>query len=221
MVQTTRRRDAEASKAAILEAAREIFLSRGFGAARVGEIARTAGVPQGLIYHYFDSKEILFHTVVHDVLAPYFASTTEMLRQGHGREGLELLDRAIDLYFNFLRENPDVVRLMAWSASAQIRARVPELFADMLTGSPMELGIQRLREAQEAGAIRSDMEPAHIIKMFLDLCVHWFMSLDDFCLDAQVPQDDPGAIDRLHDDHLRHIRALVRTGLAPGAESAD
>jgi AcrR family transcriptional regulator len=54
-----RRRDPEASRAAILEAAREVFTERGYARATIREIARRAGVTHGLVMRHFGSKEQL------------------------------------------------------------------------------------------------------------------------------------------------------------------
>jgi AcrR family transcriptional regulator len=50
----------------IVEGARAVFLAQGFDAASMGEIARQAGVSKGTLYVYFDSKEALFQTIVHE-----------------------------------------------------------------------------------------------------------------------------------------------------------
>jgi AcrR family transcriptional regulator len=43
----------------ILEAAFEVFTQKGFSAAKVSDVAARAGVSQGTVYWYFDSKEEL------------------------------------------------------------------------------------------------------------------------------------------------------------------
>jgi AcrR family transcriptional regulator len=48
-----------AKRRQIMEGAREVFLSQGFDAASMGEIARKARVSKGTLYVYFDSKERL------------------------------------------------------------------------------------------------------------------------------------------------------------------
>jgi len=55
-----RRRDPEASRAAILEAARAAFAERGYARATIREIAQRAGVTHGLVMRHFPSKEQLF-----------------------------------------------------------------------------------------------------------------------------------------------------------------
>jgi AcrR family transcriptional regulator len=52
------------SRAALLEAALELFAARGYEGASTRLIAGRAGLPQGLIRHHFGSKEGLFRAVV-------------------------------------------------------------------------------------------------------------------------------------------------------------
>jgi AcrR family transcriptional regulator len=54
-----RRRDPEASRAAILEAAREVFSERGYARGTIREIADRAGVTHGLVMRHFGTKEKL------------------------------------------------------------------------------------------------------------------------------------------------------------------
>lgn len=55
-----RKRDAQATKEAILEAARMVFMNKGYDSAGTREIAERAGVNVALISRYFGSKEGLF-----------------------------------------------------------------------------------------------------------------------------------------------------------------
>jgi AcrR family transcriptional regulator len=55
----SRRRDPDASRAAILESAREVFTERGYARATIREIAKRAGVTHGLVMRHFGTKERL------------------------------------------------------------------------------------------------------------------------------------------------------------------
>jgi AcrR family transcriptional regulator len=59
-----RRRNAEASRAAILAAARAAFAELGYARATMRDIARRAGVTHGLVTLHFTSKEQLFLAAV-------------------------------------------------------------------------------------------------------------------------------------------------------------
>lgn len=57
-----RRKDARPAE--IIEAALDIFAESGFAAAKLGDVAKRAGVVKGTLYRYFDTKEDLFRAVV-------------------------------------------------------------------------------------------------------------------------------------------------------------
>ena len=57
-------------RAAIIEAALEEFISRGFAATRLDDIAKRAGVAKGTIYLHFKDKESMFEELVRTVIVP-------------------------------------------------------------------------------------------------------------------------------------------------------
>lgn len=66
------RKRSEDKNHAILEAAGDLFLSRGFDRASMDEVAKTAGVSKQTVYGHFQSKEQLFRAVIADKVASYF-----------------------------------------------------------------------------------------------------------------------------------------------------
>lgn len=57
----------EATRGALVLAARRLFGERGFAGAPLDEVVRDAGVTKGALYHHFPSKEALFLAVFEDV----------------------------------------------------------------------------------------------------------------------------------------------------------
>jgi AcrR family transcriptional regulator len=116
-----RRRDAQASRRAILDAAELVFSSRGYDGASLGEIGRHAGVSAALPNYFFGGKESLYEAVLARLLVerearlePIAARAVSALeRDGELRPALEVL---IDGYIDFLLERPALVRLMAREA---------------------------------------------------------------------------------------------------------
>ena len=109
MLKTNSRRHSE-----IMEGAREVFLSQGFDAASMGEIACEAQVSKGTLYVYFDSKERLF----------------EAMALAHYRK----LDAAMPSFFEMLGENATCylqnITTYAQACLLFIDAGDPESFAD-------------------------------------------------------------------------------------------
>ena len=74
-----RRRNATATRAAILTSARRAFARSGYDGAGVREIAAGAGVTAMLVNRYFGSKEKLFAEVVADIMTTPDILATEVL----------------------------------------------------------------------------------------------------------------------------------------------
>ena len=64
------RRDPEARRQAILEAALAVFTAEGFAAARLDQVAEKAGVAKGTIYLHFKDKQDLFEQMVREAVSP-------------------------------------------------------------------------------------------------------------------------------------------------------
>jgi AcrR family transcriptional regulator len=65
-----RRPGANATREAILAAAREAFATHGYEKATIRGIARAAGVDPALVHHFYGPKADVFRAAVSDVLAP-------------------------------------------------------------------------------------------------------------------------------------------------------
>lgn len=77
-----RRRDAAATRAAILASARKVFARSGYDGAGVREIAAGAGVTAMLVNRYFGSKERLFAEAIAATMAAPTILTAENLASG-------------------------------------------------------------------------------------------------------------------------------------------
>ena len=67
-----RERRKEARPGELLDAALSLFVSKGFSATKVEDVAASAGVSKGTLFLYFSSKEDLFKAVIRANLADHF-----------------------------------------------------------------------------------------------------------------------------------------------------
>ena len=103
-------RDAEATKARILAAAKREFAKNGLGGARVDDIAEKAHANKRMIYHYFDSKEGLFQTVLE---AAYLdiRSAEQRLNLDH-LEPRAALEKLVRFTWGYYLKNPEFITLV-------------------------------------------------------------------------------------------------------------
>ncbi len=103
-------RDPEASRRALLEAARDEFALKGFAGARVDEIASRAGVNKQLVYHHFTDKDTLYLAVLERLYEDIRAAENELHLFGLQPE--RAIRKLIGFSFDYLAENPHFVALL-------------------------------------------------------------------------------------------------------------
>lgn len=160
-------RDPELTRARIMEAAADLFVEHGFSAVTMSQLARAAGVTKSLIHHHFGSKERLWNAVKEHAFERYFTAQMEM-RERVGEPDAAFLHDSIETYFRFLKDNPKVVRLFAWT----------HLEGDASCGemdkSLVGAGAEWIRQAQKRGLLRDDVNPTHVVAAFVMTCTQWF-----------------------------------------------
>jgi TetR/AcrR family transcriptional regulator len=161
-------RDAERSRAAILDAAERFFAEQGYDATSLTQVGAAAGVSRGTPGYFFRSKAELYQAV----LDRSFAEVSEAVRAGRARalasnESPEtILAGAVSDYFDFLAARPNFVRLIEREA---------------LNGGRMPDGVSHISAGQEAlAAISAELgledsesgEAAQLLLSIISLC--WF-----------------------------------------------
>jgi TetR/AcrR family transcriptional regulator, mexJK operon transcriptional repressor len=125
---------ADLKRRAIVEAAREIFIARGFEAG-IELIAQQAGVSKVTIYNHFGSKVELFSAVIHDALADALGATTSALEKALS-ESDDLREILVETARGWVAgmAKPQVLALRTLVASES--QRFPELGRAWKAGGP-------------------------------------------------------------------------------------
>jgi TetR/AcrR family transcriptional regulator len=197
-------RDPVATRTALIEAAEEIFLAKGFGNTSLSEIARRAGITKSLIHHYFGSKEGLWREVKTRRFMHYAERQMAMLNEA--QPSAELLRASLAFYFDFLRRNPQIVRVLAWMFLEQDQRDCLDIDRRLIAQ-----GVEKIREAQTLGLLRGDIDPRFILFVFIGLCQHWFQDKAHFTESFGVE----GLGQDLDQDYLATIIKVFFEGILP------
>ena len=133
MTETPSRREQarEERRGQILEAALAVFSDKGYHATNVSDVAAKAGVSQGTIYWYFDSKDELFKAAILAVFEQFGADTMiGMLDHETATGKLRGLTSAM-VGFGEVAQNLFTLFLGYWASSPD-RERAAKLWSDLL-----------------------------------------------------------------------------------------
>jgi AcrR family transcriptional regulator len=134
-VKPLRVRQAEATRALLIDVARQSFTERGYAATSIDDIIQQAGVARGALYHHFSGKEALFRAVYETVEGEVVtrvleAAAAETSPWDSVRAGLSaFLDACLE---------PSFRRIVVLDSVSVLQAKVLELGVD-----PVELPMLR------------------------------------------------------------------------------
>jgi AcrR family transcriptional regulator len=158
----------------ILAIAAELFAEKGFATTTVREIADTAGILSGSLYHHFDSKESMvdeiLRTFLDDILARYRAAVAE------GDDPAKILRELVRAAFSALGTHRAAVAVMInefnllvqYPRFAYLREGADE--TERLWAGVVDRGIT-------TGVFRSDIDPRMIYRFMRDaiwVSVRWY-----------------------------------------------
>jgi AcrR family transcriptional regulator len=185
------RADARRNYVQLLAAAKTVFGERGSDVS-LDDVARRAGVGIGTLYRHFPSREALLDALLQDRLATLVAEANELLQRPAGGEAFDTWVAGLVSYMRTYRGLAGTLAPAFCSNSA-------------LSPSCQEMGrcgALLLARAQEAGAVRRDVDPADVIALVN--AVVWT---------AEQRPEDGGRTGRL--------LSLVLDGLRPDATAGD
>ncbi len=106
----TRRRQAEQRRLQFIDTALAVFAAQGFDGTSVKDLAEAAGATQGLLYHYFPSKEALLEAALE---RHYFLPELRRIAApDRDRPAAEVLLELVRGFARVLDQHRDVVQLM-------------------------------------------------------------------------------------------------------------
>jgi len=193
--------DVEGTKRRIQEAALAEFSQFGATGTTIDRIAKRAAVNRERVYKYYGDKAALFSKVVRYELDKLAEDVP--LRQVAGPD--DLADFA-GLSFDYLKEHPDVARLVLWEGLADAGA-----VQDEAERTGLYVGKARaVAEAQRAGLIDSSIAPAHLVFLLIALAVQWWATPQMARMLATGQDDDSPA--RRREAVVQAARRLTAVG---------
>lgn len=152
----------------IMRALRKLLEKKEFSAITWADIAKTAGVNEGLIYKYFKDTRNLLHEVLKDFLEPYL---TRIQLEIKGQRGaLERIRKIIWIHFDIYNSD----RVFAKILLLEVR-NYPGYFKSetyQLIQRYANILLDIIREGMKKGEIRDDISPRNLRQVIIGSVEH-------------------------------------------------
>src|SRR3954452_3932365 len=197
--QQDRTRDADRTRAEILEVATHEFADLGYAGARVDEIAAKTRTTKRMIYYYFGGKEGLYLAVLEQAYR-HIRDLEQQLDVDH-LEPVDALRQLAELTFDHHESHQDFVRLVAIEnihcAQHLVRSEVREVLA----APALDVLTRIMERGRAAGLFRDDVDALDVHMVISAFCV--FRGANRYTFNAIFDRD-------LLDPRLReHLRQMI------------
>ena len=151
-----RERTKAANRAAILDAAREVFAEQGYEAASVRDIIRRTELASGTFYNYFPDKDAIFVALIAETAEEARRRVRAARRSAHTAS--EFVEGGYRAFFEFIVEEPERFAFMR---------RNLETMSNRFGETVLPAGTEEL-----ADDLRAAIAAGHLPPVDVDYCAH-------------------------------------------------
>lgn len=172
---TERERKALARKEHILETALKLFARQGFDGTSTKQIAQAAGVAEGLIFHYFPTKDDLLNSVMESRHS--FVGELRKLLDGADQKSVHVVLRAVaEGWLATLQQEKEITSVLF--GTAQTNPKVGMALKGLIAEGVSRLSAY-LNARVIAGELRSDLPVQTSAHMFFSSLMIFFVANRD------------------------------------------
>ena len=179
----TRKEQKEVRKIQIIQATLDLFVERGYYGTKTSQISKKAGISEGLLFHYFPTKEILLEELVNIGL-----EGMRMPMQIQAENGLDFFYQFTKMLFLQVEKNTFIAKMCVFMAVVAQAEDIPEKLRKLAASVDTIAFCQNWVEAgQKDGSIRKGDVMA-LSNMYW-CSIHGIMS--QYVLRPEIPLPEP------------------------------
>ena len=169
----------------ILEAAKKVFIQKGYAGARMQEIADEAKINKSMLHYYYRNKESLFERILEDAIEAVIPKLVEALMS----EGtvIQKLERLVRSYIDTILEN-SYLPMFLLHEIAQNRMGIIDKMKSKLDQHHVLTRFSKQILDEQAQGILKPIMPQHILLSVMSLIVFPFMAKPVFLKMLDIPK---------------------------------
>ncbi len=157
----------------IKEAARKVFMQKGYAATRTRDIAEESGINLALLNYYFRSKEKLFNEVMQEKMQQFFGVLLPVVNDTSTKLETKI-ELIVSKYMDVLSENPELP-LFVLSEMKTHSDRIKKIL-------PIEKVTRNMSFIKQLKEKRPDINPLHFLMNILGITIFPFIAKPAFGL---------------------------------------
>ncbi len=156
----TRKEQKEKRRNEIMAVGLDLFIRKGYAAAKTQDISQAAGISEGLLFHYFETKEKLYEELI-------------KLGKSHPKTILNDIGDALLFFQTAARDiiqsvktKPFAAKMFVLMTQAQCNEAAPESVKTLLAETDsFDLSVEKIKQGQKNGTIKKG-DPAALAYTF-------------------------------------------------------
>ena len=175
----TRKEQKEARKWQIIQATLDLFVERGYYGTKTSQISKRADISEGLLFHYFPTKEILLEELINIGL-----EGMRMPMQIEAENGLDFFSQFTTMLFLQVEKNPFIAKMCVFLGHVVRAEEIPERLRNLAASvDTITYSQGRVEEGQRDGSIRRG--DAMALSNMYWCAVHGMM--EQYALHPEIP----------------------------------
>lgn len=179
----TRKEQKEIRRQQIIQTALDLFLEHGYYGTKTSQISRRAGISEGLLFHYFPTKENLLEELV-----KIGVEGMRMPMQTAAENGLDFFYQFTKMLFGNVKRNPFIAKMFVFMGHMVRAEDIPERIQRLAVSvDTIMCSRGMVEEGQRDGSIREG--DAMALSNMYWCAVHGIM--EQYAMQPEIPLPEP------------------------------
>ncbi|WP_455622176.1 TetR/AcrR family transcriptional regulator [Parabacteroides sp.] len=205
-------KDTNEMESRIIEAAKQVFVRKGYEAATMGDVAAEVGIGRTALHYYYRTKEILFDAIFDQLMSSLLPNISRILDEKSTM--LQKMPAIIDQYMAIIRSNPMFPIFVVKELNRDPQRLFRTVLRDPRKIQPMLRLRKQMEQEMEEGLIRR-MPVIDLVSTIVSLVV--FPMLIREPLLAAFLDGDMNEFEKYMDRRKELIVGVVTRMMAPEA----
>ncbi len=153
----------EQRRVEILKVGLDLFIRKGYAATKTAEIARLVGMSEGLLFHYFETKEKLYLALIELAI-----EGKDNIFSNQTTKPIDFFEMTAKTILDYIKKDRFAAKLFVLMNRAQYDEALPvDVRQCIMRQKDMAAAVEKIQQGQQDGSIRKGNPMSLVIAFFM------------------------------------------------------